>query len=109
MTTSATPSPRAPGRGMPRPPSSVLGTNDNRMSDDTLDGVARRLRALRDAYGTAVGLPGISQAAFSKKLGVPITDYMECEGGGIEPSVRLLTALRNRTGVSLDWLITDSV
>jgi transcriptional regulator with XRE-family HTH domain len=77
------------------------------MLDDIidLDTLAERLARVRRTYGESIDLPNLGSEAFAALLGIPATAYASCERGEREPSVDLLVALRNRTRISLDWLL----
>jgi transcriptional regulator with XRE-family HTH domain len=46
-----------------------------------------------------------TSAGFAKLLMLDQTTYEDIENGGMEPSLGFFQILRERTGVSLDWLI----
>jgi transcriptional regulator with XRE-family HTH domain len=60
---------------------------------------------LRKAYGESIDLPDIGRSAFSAILGVSATAYAAYENGQRAPTIDSLVSLRNKTGVSLDWLL----
>ena len=67
-----------------------------------------RLQATRRSFGDKTGTPSLTPGDFSRRIGVPPRHYASCESGTSEPTFRLLAALHEKTGVSLDWLISGS-
>ena len=65
---------------------------------------ARRLRALRRAVASRAGHE-INQQAMAESLGLEAERYRRYERGEAEPSLDVLIALRQVTGVSLDVLV----
>lgn len=70
-----------------------------------LAAVARRLRAVRYAYGARLGVRDYSIAAFSTALGIKRERYSRYERGELGAPMEVLIRIRNLTGVSLDMLI----
>jgi transcriptional regulator with XRE-family HTH domain len=68
---------------------------------------ARRLAAVRLAYGMVTGRPQLSRARFASELNLEKDTYRRYERGEMEPSLPTLAAIRRLTGISLDYLIAD--
>jgi transcriptional regulator with XRE-family HTH domain len=66
---------------------------------------AKRLGAVRLAYGAVTGRPGLSRAIFAFELGLERNTYRRYERGEVEPPLTTLAAVRRLTGISLDYLI----
>ena len=73
---------------------------------DDINSVPFRLRSIRRSFGIETGVPTITQADFSRHLGATPAYYSEYESGTSEPTIDLLAAIRERTGLSLDWLVS---
>ncbi len=67
-----------------------------------------RLCALRHDYGCEIDVAEISPAEFADILGVSDVAYQMYETGLADPPASVLAAIRDCTGVSLDWLVTGS-
>jgi transcriptional regulator with XRE-family HTH domain len=65
----------------------------------------RRLTAVRVAYASLTGEPASTRADFAAKLGIEPSRYRRYERGEVQPQMSVLRAIRNLTGISLDWLI----
>lgn len=66
---------------------------------------AKRLAAVRLAYGVMTGRPTISRAVFAAELALEQNTYRRYERGEMEPSMVTLVLIRRLTGISLDYLI----
>jgi transcriptional regulator with XRE-family HTH domain len=78
------------------------------MSADNLDGqFAQRLTAVRLAYGSVTGRPGLPRFEFATELGMEKETYCTYERGQRVPRFAFLVAVRHLTGISLDYLIAD--
>jgi len=77
------------------------------MSTDTIDlgTLGKRLARVRRAYGERIDLPKLGRTGFASLLGVSAAAYASYEHGAAEPTVAFLVALRNKTQISLDWLL----
>jgi transcriptional regulator with XRE-family HTH domain len=77
------------------------------MSIDLIDltRLSERLVTVRTAYGESIDLPNLGPAVFAVLLGVSASTYLSYEYGEREPTAAFLVLLRNKTGVSLDWLL----
>jgi transcriptional regulator with XRE-family HTH domain len=64
-----------------------------------------RLARVRRTYGESIDLPNLGRTVFATLLGVSPTAYASYERGEREPTVEFLVALRNKTRISLDWLL----
>jgi transcriptional regulator with XRE-family HTH domain len=70
---------------------------------------ARRLRAVRRAYGASLGDPRLTAVDFARRLEISQQRYGRYERGEIEPPFAILSAIRHLTGVSLDALIAGEL
>jgi transcriptional regulator with XRE-family HTH domain len=68
---------------------------------------AKRLGAVRLAYGAVTGRPGLPRVTFALELGLERNTYSRYERGEVEPPLMVLAAVRRLTGISLDYLIAD--
>jgi len=66
-----------------------------------------RLEAARRYHGRRTGRPRIKCATFANEIGVKEARYRRWERGEMEPPLFALKAIRQVTGLSLDWLICD--
>jgi len=69
----------------------------------------RRLADFRRFYGADIGLPNLTAAEFARIIGIPVSLYLAYEEGDADPTLRFLVALRQSTGVSMDWLLADGI
>jgi transcriptional regulator with XRE-family HTH domain len=65
----------------------------------------KRLQAVRKAYGAMIGEKDLSGAVFAAMLDINPVSYRRYERDEVEPVVSTLRTIRERTGVSLDYLI----
>lgn len=67
-----------------------------------------RLEQLRLSRQTSekLGMEKVSRTEFARALGAKEGRYFRYERGEIRPPIDLLSAIRDLTGVSLDWLIS---
>ena len=70
---------------------------------------AARLTALRQTYGMSIGQPGLDMGEFAKLLGLEGETYRRYERGETEPPLRVLSAIRRVTGISLNALIAGEI
>jgi transcriptional regulator with XRE-family HTH domain len=70
-----------------------------------LESLGERLARVRRTYGESIDLPNLGRSAFASLLGVSATTYSSYERGESEPPIDFLVALRNKTRISLDWLL----
>ncbi len=77
------------------------------MSTDFVDltMLGERLARVRRTYGESIDVPNIGRTVFASLLGVSPATYASYERGEREPTVDFLVALRNKTRISLDWLL----
>jgi len=77
------------------------------MTTDLIDPerLGERLAVVRKVYGESIDLPSLEPHLFATLLGVSVFTYASYERGEMEPTVGFMVALRNKTGVSLDWLL----
>jgi transcriptional regulator with XRE-family HTH domain len=68
---------------------------------------ARRLGAVRLAYGAVTGRSNLSRSLFASELGLEKNTYTKYERGESEPPLAVLAGVRRLTGISLDYLIAD--
>jgi transcriptional regulator with XRE-family HTH domain len=68
---------------------------------------AERLEMLRRSrqISERLGLPSVTRSDLARALGITKERYFRYERAEIHPPLDVLVALRNLTGVSLDWLI----
>ncbi len=80
------------------------------MSADLIDLARRseRLVTVRRSYGENIDLPNLEPNLFALLLGASAGTYELYERGESRPTVEFLVAPRNRTGVSLDWLLESN-
>lgn len=70
---------------------------------------ATRLQALRQTYGIRTGRQLLSKEEFAAMLGLEGETYRRYERAETEPSLRVLTRIREVTGVSLNSLIAGEI
>lgn len=70
---------------------------------------ATRLQALRQTYGVRTGRPLLSREEFAAMLDLEGETYRRYERAETEPPLRVLTRLREVTGVSLNSLIAGEI
>ena len=70
-----------------------------------LAAIARRLIALRKAFGARQKIPDYTASAFARKLGLAPPTYARYERGEVEMTSLVLMSIRQLTGVSLCNLI----
>jgi transcriptional regulator with XRE-family HTH domain len=70
-----------------------------------LETLGERLARVRKTYGESIDLPNLGRAVFASLLGVSARAYAAYELGEREPPIDFLIALRNKTQISLDWLL----
>jgi transcriptional regulator with XRE-family HTH domain len=70
---------------------------------------ATRLAELRKAYGREIGEPALEMGKFAQMLGLEPETYRRYERAEVEPPLRVLTAIHNLTGVSLNSLIAGNI
>lgn len=70
---------------------------------------ARRLRAVRLAYGAGTGQRGLSMNKFARALGLSSQRYGRYERAEIEPPIGVLAEIRRLTGCALDMLIAGEL
>jgi transcriptional regulator with XRE-family HTH domain len=68
-----------------------------------------RLAEFRRFYGADIGLPNLTAIEFARIIGIPASLYLAYEEGDADPTLHFLLALRQSTGVSLDWLLADGI
>ncbi len=66
---------------------------------DTLPEIGRRLRLLRRAV-----MPASNPAEFARQVGLTRTAWARCEGGAARLGLTTALVLRQKFGVSLDWI-----
>jgi transcriptional regulator with XRE-family HTH domain len=67
--------------------------------------LGERLARVRKTYGESIDLPNLGRTVFAGLLGVSTTAYASFERGEREPTIEFLVALRDKTRISLDWLL----
>jgi transcriptional regulator with XRE-family HTH domain len=77
------------------------------MSTDLVDltMLGERLARVRRTYGESIDVPNLGRTVFAQLLGVSATAYASYERGEREPTIEFLVALRDKTRISLDWLL----
>ncbi len=77
------------------------------MSADLVDLtlLGERLARVRRTYGESIDVPHLGRAVFASMLGVSANAYAAYERGEREPTIDFLIALRDKTRISLDWLL----
>lgn len=70
---------------------------------------ASRLQALRQTYGVTIGRPLLTKEEFAAMLGLEGETYRRYERAETEPSLRVLTKIREVTGVSLNSLVAGEI
>ena len=70
---------------------------------------ATRLRALRQSYGMSIGSPTLTAGEFAKLLDLEGETYRRYERGETEPALRVLSRIRELTGVSLNSLVAGEI
>lgn len=88
---------------------SVMTRPDDKTASAERQAFATRLRALRQSYGISIGEPGLSQEEFAKRLGLQGETYRRYERSETEPPLRVLSAVRRLTGISLNSLIAGEI
>jgi transcriptional regulator with XRE-family HTH domain len=80
------------------------------MSTDLVDltMLGERLARVRRTYGESIDVPNLGRTVFAGLLGVSATAYASYERGEREPTIEFLVALRDKTRISLDWLLDTS-
>lgn len=68
-----------------------------------------RLAALRKAWGREIGRPDLTMGEFAEMLGLEAETYRRYERSETEPPIRVLSAIRRVTGVSLNSLISGDI
>lgn len=66
---------------------------------------AKRLIAVRKLYGLQTGRPDMDKGEFAGLLRKEAQTYRRYELGDTEPNLTTLTAIRDLTGVSLNYLV----
>jgi transcriptional regulator with XRE-family HTH domain len=67
-------------------------------------GVAKRLRAVRRAYGRLHGCGNLSQSAFARLCGINPTAWNNAETGYSNLGIAIAIKIARQTGVTLDYL-----
>ena len=67
--------------------------------------LGERLARVRKTYGESIDLHQLGRTVFAGLLGVSTTAYASFERGEREPTIEFLVALRDKTQISLDWLL----
>lgn len=77
------------------------------VSNDQIDltMLGERLAWVRRTYGDSIDLSDLTRLEFATILGVCATVYEAYELGERMPTAGFLVALRERTGIGLDWLL----
>lgn len=75
--------------------------------DFDLRAFAERLEVLRRSRQTSekLGVPRVTRSGLARALGISEARYFRYERGELQPPLDVLAAIRELTGISLDWLI----
>ena len=86
-----------------------MSTATKRAASAARQAFAARLQALRQTYGVSTGRPLLSREEFAAMLDLEGETYRRYERAETEPSLRVLTKIREVTGVSLNSLIAGEI